>query len=72
MRLIEEFLLVMMRLRLGLQERELTDRFCFSKSTVSRNLITWYTVLADHQRHLIAWPSRGVIVTRMLTGTPGS
>lgn len=65
MRLIDEFLLVMMRLRLGLLERELADRFCVSTSTVSRTLITWYSVLADHLKHLIAWPSQDVIVTRM-------
>ena len=62
MRLIDEFLMVMMRLRLGLLEQDLADRFCFSTSTVSRILITWYTVLADHLRHLIdpspKWPPK--------------
>ena len=65
MRLIDEFLMVMMRLRLGLLEQDLADRFCVSTSTVSRTLITWYTVLADHLRHLITWPSRDVIASRM-------
>jgi len=65
MRLIDEFLLVMMRLRLGLLEQDLADRFCVSTSTVSRILITWYNVLADHLRHLIIWPSRDVILKRM-------
>ena len=61
MRLIDEFLTVMMRLRLGLLEEDLADRFCVSTSTVSHILITWYTVLADHLRLLINWPSRNVI-----------
>ena len=58
MRLTEEFLMVMMRLRLGLLEQDLADRFCVSTSTVSRILITWYTILADHLRHLITWPTQ--------------
>ena len=65
MRLIDEFLMVMMRLRLGLLEQDLADRFCVSTSTVSRILITWYSVLADHLRHLITWPSGDVIASRM-------
>ena len=65
MRLIDEFLMAMMRLRLGLLKQDLADRFCVSTSTVSRTLITWYTVLADHLRHLITWPSRDVIASRM-------
>lgn len=48
MRVIDEFLLVMMRLRLGL-----LDFLCVSTRTVSRTLITGYNVLADYLRHLI-------------------
>ena len=55
-----------MRLRLGLLKQDLADRFCVSTNTVSRILITWYTVLADHLRHLITWPSRDVIASRLL------
>ena len=36
MKLIEKFLMVTMRLRLGRLEQDLADRFCFSTSTVSR------------------------------------
>lgn len=46
--MIDEFLLVMMRLRLGL-----LDFLCVSTRTVSRTLITGYNVLADYLRHLI-------------------
>ena len=59
MRLIDEFLMVMMRLRPG-------DPFCVSTSTVSRTLIiTWYTVLAGHLRYLITWAGHAVIASRM-------
>ena len=64
MRLIDEFLLVMIRLWPGLLERDLAFSFA-SQQVVSRILITWYNVLADHLRHLIVWPSQDVIVKRM-------
>ncbi|XP_074628852.1 uncharacterized protein LOC141886548 [Acropora palmata] len=40
MRLLDEFLLVFMRLRLGLLEQDLAQRFCVSVSTILRVLIT--------------------------------
>ena len=40
MRLLDEFLLVFMRLCLGLLEQDLAQRFCVSVSTISRVLIT--------------------------------
>ena len=39
--LIDEFLIVLVRLRLGLFERDIGYRFGISQSTVSRILITW-------------------------------
>ena len=65
MRLLDELLLVFMRLRLGLLEQDLAQRFCVSVSTVSRVLITWYNVLAANLKHLIVWPSKEVIATNM-------
>ena len=67
MRLLDEFLLVFMRLRLGLLEQDLaqTQRFCVSVSTVSRVLMTWYNVPAVNLKHLIVWPSKEVIATYM-------
>ena len=64
-RLLDEFLLAFMRLRLGLLEQDLAQRFCVSVSTVSRVLITWYNVLAANLKHLIVWPSKEVIATNM-------
>ena len=65
MRLLDEFLLVFMRLCLGLLEQDLAQRFCVSVSTVSRVLITLYNVLAANLKHLIVWPSKEVIATNM-------
>ena len=42
---LEEFFLVLVRLRLGLFERDLGDRFGISVSTVSRICITWINFL---------------------------
>ena len=65
MRLLDEFLLVFMRLRLGLLEQDLAQRFCVSVSTISRVLITWYNELEAILKHLIVWPSKDVIATNM-------
>lgn len=65
MRLIDEYLMVFMRLRLGLLEIDLAERFCISVSTVSRVLITWYNVLAEHLKDLTVWPSKEVIAANM-------
>jgi len=68
MRLVDEYLMVFMRLRLGLLEQDLAQRFCVSVSTVSGVLIIWYNVLATHLKNLIVWPTREVIQANM----PGS
>ena len=65
MRLLDEFLLVFMRLRLGLLEQDLAQRFCISVGTVSRILITWYSVLVANLKYLIVWPSKEVIAANM-------
>ena len=67
MRLIDEYLMVFMRLRLGrrLLEQDLAERSRVSVSTVSWVLITWYTVLAVHLKDLIVWPSKEIIAANV-------
>ena len=55
----QEFLLVLMKLRLGLMTEDLAFRFDVSPGKVSQTVITWVHLLSAELRPLIAWPSRG-------------
>ena len=59
--LVREFLLVLMRLRLGLLVEDLTFRFCVSAGKVSQIVITWVILLSKELKSLIIWPSRARI-----------
>ena len=55
----EELLFVLMRLKLGLAERHLSDIFSVTKSTVSRIYITWtYFLALTFKESLLRWPSK--------------
>ena len=56
--LMDEFLLVMMRLRLGLLEEDLGDRFSISQSAVSRLLNKWIPKMAKALKKLIRMPPK--------------
>ena len=62
---IDEFFLVLVRLRLGLFERDVADRFSISTATVSRIFNSWIVFLSHQLRPLIIWPSRQVIQQHM-------
>ncbi|XP_056004164.1 uncharacterized protein LOC130049940 [Ostrea edulis] len=64
----DEFLLVCMRLRLGLLQEHLADIFCISTTTVSRIINTWTNFLYDHCKGLIPWPSREQIMCNLPSG----
>ena len=64
----DEFLLVCMRLRLGLLQEHLADLFCISTTTVSRIVNTWMNFLFDHCKGLIPWPSREQILCNLPSG----
>lgn len=57
----DEFLLVMMKLRMGLSDIDLAERFNLSQSTVSGILITWINYLYIVLGSLKIWPTREII-----------
>lgn len=57
----QEFLLTLMRLKLGLLTYDLAFRFQISKPGVSQIWITWVKFLSKELRYLISWPSSGQI-----------
>ena len=54
----DEFLLVMVKLRLNLQNKDLGYRFKISKSSVSQISHKWLNILYYALKFLIHWPSR--------------
>ena len=62
---MEEFFLVLVRLRLGLFEQDIADRFELSCSTISRIFTTWINFLYFKLREIPLWPPREVIKSYM-------
>lgn len=62
---MEEFFLVLVRLRLGLFEQDIADRFGLSCSTVSRIFATWINFLFFKLREIPLWPPRDIIRNNM-------
>ena len=61
----QEVLLVLMKLRLNLEEQDLAYRFCVSQSTVSNVFRKWIYTMAEQLSFLIHWPSREQMMTSM-------
>ena len=61
----DEFLLVLMKLRLGLTNLDLAIRFKVSEATVSNIFITWLKFLYIGLGALKVWPHRRVILENM-------
>jgi hypothetical protein len=57
LRPIDEFLMSMMKLRLGLLQEHLSDIFKVSTSTVSRTINTWFNFMFDHCKGIVPYPS---------------
>ena len=59
---INEFFLVLCRLRCGLMECDLAYRFGISQPTVSRILITWINCMHMKFKEVSIWPSRAQVL----------
>lgn len=57
----QEFLMALMKSRLGLLEDDLAFRFKVSQSLVSAILSTWLRFLAKELSWMIIWPSAGQV-----------
>ena len=62
---LNEYFLTLVRLRLGLLEEDLADRFGISQALVSVIFNTWLTLLHSHLFPLNSWPSRETINEHM-------
>ena len=62
---IEELFVTLIRLRLGLMEKDLAFRFEISQSTVSRIIITWINFLYMQMKEIPLWPPREVVKSNM-------
>ncbi len=62
---MEEFFLVLVRIRLGLFENDLAYRFDVSVSTVCRICITWINFMYVRLKSLPLWPKREVVQSYM-------
>ncbi|XP_077983623.1 uncharacterized protein LOC144438467 [Glandiceps talaboti] len=60
-----EFLLVLMKIRLGSLDEDLADRFGVSPASVSLLVNRWLPVLSRCLKKLIVWPSRDLIRTHL-------
>ena len=56
--ILEEYIAVLVRLRLGLLLEDVADRFRVSCSTLSRGFNVWITVMAGEMKVIFPWPSR--------------
>ncbi|WAR24139.1 ALPL-like protein [Mya arenaria] len=65
LRLIDEFFMVLMRLRLGLLVADLAARFCISQAACSRLLNKWIDYLDMKLDFLIMWPSKSAVKFNM-------
>ena len=62
---LEEFFMVLVRLRLGLFEQDLAHHFNLSCSTISRIFATWINFLYMKLKDIPLWPPRGIIRSTM-------
>jgi len=56
--LFQQLLIVLMRLRLNLLEKDLAFRFGVSQTTISKTCEKWLPPMSESLQHLIPWPQR--------------
>ena len=61
----QEYLLLLMRLRLGLLVKDVAFRFQISSTRVSQIWINWIKLMSIELQNLIIWPSRGQVRATM-------
>ena len=63
--MFQQFLMVLMKLRLNLADQDLAYRFGVHQSTVSWNFRKWIDILYDRLHPLILWPEREQLLKTM-------
>ena len=61
----QEYIMVLMKLRLNTQIQDLAYRFGISSSTVSRLFLKWVITMNHRLKHLILWPNRDSLIRTM-------
>ncbi|XP_065651045.1 uncharacterized protein LOC136079247 [Hydra vulgaris] len=57
----DHLLLILMKIKLGFLNKDLSFRFGFSESTVTRIYRTWLLIIAENVKSLIVWPEKHVL-----------
>ena len=65
LRPLDEFFLLLIRLRLGLFEQDIAYRFDISQSTVSRIIMTWTNLLYHQLKQIPLWPPKALTLSNM-------
>ena len=61
----EEYVMTLLRIRLGLDHKVLGFLFGIHQASVSRIFLTWTNVLHTTFRHFIHWPKKTTVVSKM-------